>query len=272
MDAAAASAITPHHVKKVRQTPRRLLFLLVLVLLLAGLIAARRWTADWHFVVSGEPGEVLYTATFDDFLADWDVYQGRLEAQTVDGVLRLRAEAGNSGPFSVARPHFADFDFSAQTQVVDGPLNNGFGVIFRLQDKGNTSLADDSYYLFLVSSDGYYQVKRVVNGESKDLSVWIPSPLINQGIGAVNHLRVMAVGDEFRFWVNGSLVELCVPDNPDGSSTYDDIRGECIGGQMLDVLTDASIATGQLGAVVVTFNEPNVAVEFDNVLVVMPGE
>lgn len=267
-DAALTSNLsdTKPRFKKVRRR-RRGFWLFVLIVILLVLVGVSRFTANWHYVVTSEPGDVLYAATFDDLLSDWDLYEGRLEAQAVDGVLRIRAESANSGPFSVARPHFADFDYTVQARAVDGPLNNGFGIIFRLQDKGNSSLADDSYYLFLVSSDGYYQVRRVMDGVSKEISVWIPSPLVNQGLDANNNLRVLAVGDQFRFFINGSPVQLCIPDDPNGSSTYDEIRGECLGGQLLDVLTDSAVSAGQLGVVVVTLGEPNVTVEFDNVLV-----
>jgi hypothetical protein len=269
MDAAAAVPATQPRLNKVRRG-RRGLWLLLLISLLLILIVASRITSNWHYVVTGNTGEVLYTATFDDLLSDWDLYEGRLEAQTSDGVLRIRAETSNSGPFSVARPHFSDFDYRVQAKAVDGPLNNGFGVIFRLQDKDNTSLADDSYYLFLVSSDGYYQVRRVIDGVSKELSVWIPSSLVHQDIGAVNHLRVIASDNRFQFFINGSAVELCIPDNPDGNSTYNELNDECVGGEMVDTFTDMSIPTGQLGVVVVTLNDPDVTVEFDNVLVLAP--
>lgn len=274
MNVAAAPSLTRSHSEpaRLRRGRRKWFFLLALVLLLAALVGLSRLTSNWHYILSGKPGEVLYAATFDDLLADWDQYQGRLEAQAAGGVMRIRAETTSAGPFSVMRSHFCDFDYRVQARAVDGPLNNGFGVIFRLQNKGNHSLSDDSYYLFLVSSDGYYQVRRVVDGESKELSAWIPSQAVNQGIGALNTLRVVGIKDQFRFYINGTPAHVCVPDDADGSSTYDDISGTCVGGQMTDVLTDASIRTGQLGVVVTTLDEPNVTVEFDNVLVMMPED
>ena len=247
---------------------RRVAFLLVLVIILLVLIGLNQVAANWHYVLRAEPGMVLYTATFDSFLDDWEQYEGRLEAQVVDGALRIHSETENSGPYSVAKPYFDNFNLRVQGKAVDGDPTNGYGVIFRLQDKGNRSTNDDSYYLFLVSSDGYYKVERVLNGESKEISLWIPSPIVNQGIGAVNSLRVIAQGNQFQFFVNDQQVELCLPENPDGFSTLDG-EGNCMG-NMTATWVDDSIANGQLGVAVVTLDAPNFAVEFDNVLIVGP--
>lgn len=216
--------------------------------------------ADWHYVVPAAPGEVLYAATFDESLDDWTLYEGRLSAEASDSHLKLVVDAPQSLPFSTARLHFTDFDLLVQARAVAGPLDNGYGVIFRAQDP-------DNYYMFLVSSDGYYQVQRAVEGEARILSDWIPSDLVNQGLDEENWLRVVAQGSTFRFYVNGQPVELCVPDDPEGVSTYVD---SCIGGQMQPVLVDDSVASGQLGVIARTFDEPGVEVEFDNFLVFGP--
>lgn len=247
---------------------QKVALLLVLGTVLLALIGLNQAAANWHYVLRAEPGKVLYAATFDAFLDDWEQYEGRLEAQVIDSRLRIEAETSNSGPYSVAKPHFDNFDLRVQAKAVDGDPTNGYGVIFRLQDKGNRSVNDDSYYLFLVSSDGYYKVERVINGESKEISLWIPSPVVNQGIGAVNALRVIALGDQFQFFVNGQPVELCLPENPDGFSTLDG-AGNCMG-NMTATWVDDTIASGQVGVVVVTLDAPNFAVEFDNVLIIGP--
>jgi len=246
---------------------RRFRVLLLLFVLLAVAYALNRLTLNWHYVVPVEPGKIAYAATFDDFIGDWNLYEGRLKSQVANSTLQLEADDIHKKPFSAANQYWGDFDLSVQASPTDGPLNNGYGVIFRLQNKGNNSPDDDDFYLFLVSSDGYYQVMRSIDGKQKELSNWIPSPLVTQGIGVINNLRVVAVGDRFRFYINGQQVQLCVPNNPDGISTY---RGRCIDGQMLDTLVDASIPNGQLGVVIQSLDEPGVVVNFDNVVVVGP--
>jgi hypothetical protein len=247
---------------------RRLGFLLILLAALVITFALSRVTSSWHYVLPVEPGQVAYVATFDHLIEDWNQYGGRLEAQVADGVLRLNVGDIDSGPFSTTRQHFADFDLRVQATPIEGPLNNGYGVIFRLQDSDNTSPSDDSYYLFLISSDGYYEVKRVMGRDEKLLSAWIESPLVHQGIGATNWLRVVARGDQFQFFINDQPVQVCVPNNLAGESTY--FMGECVDGAMQDTLTDSSIASGQLGVVALSLDEAGVAVEFDNFVVYGP--
>lgn len=246
---------------------RHFLPLLILIVVLVVVYSLSRLTAEWYYIQPVKAGEAAYVATFDQFTEDWGLYDGRLSAEVVDGALRLTADDVNRYPFSVAKQHWGDFDLTVQATPVDGPEDNGYGVIFRLQNRGNISPDDDYFYMFLISSDGYYQVTRSLNGQQKIISNWIPSDLIRQGIGATNQVRVTAVGDQFRFYINGEPVQLCLPNNPDGISTY---LGECIDGQMTDVLTDSTIPSGQLGVVIQSLDEPGVVVDFDNVVVVGP--
>ena len=249
---------------------RRILILFILVVLLALAYAANRLTANLHYVVPVDAGQVAYVATFDDFVSDWSLSTGRLKSFITDtGTLRI--ELNESGfPFSQAKPYFSDFDLRVQATAVAGSEANAYGVIFRLQNKDNSSLGDDDFYVFEVSADGYYRVMRSFNGKQKELSTWIPSPAVQQSIGAVNYLRVVAKGDQFQFFVNNQLVQLCIPDNPEGESTYP-VTGECLGGKMLDTLTDSSIPNGQIGVVAQSLDEDGISVEFDNVVIYGPS-
>ena len=244
---------------------RILIVLALLLLALAGLTALSNLSANWHFVVSAPAGELLYTATFDDLVDEWSLYEGRLSAQVVAEQLRINVDTVQSAPFSTAAPYFSDFDVRVQARAVGGPVNNGYGIIFRVQrDKNHNPL---SYYFFLVSSDGYYQVQQVVDGGQKELSTWIPSPLIRQGLDADNWLRVVAVGDQFQFFINGEQVELCIPNSPDGISTY---VTDCVDGEMQATLIDDSIPDGQIGVVAMTLDEPGVEVAYDTMVVYGP--
>lgn len=250
---------------------RRLIVLLLLVGLLAAAIWFNRLLANWHYVVPVMAGEAAYLATFDADDGDWNLAEGRLSARILDtGALRLEIAEPFKLPFAEARPHFADFDLRVQATAADGPLNNGFGVIFRLQNKDNVSPGDDDYYLFMISSDGYYQLSRSINGAAREVSTWIPSQAIRQGIGMSNWLRVVAQGDQFQFFINNQQVALCIPDDPAAQSTYNSVSGECVGGQMRDTLTDASIPSGQIGVAAQSFDQGGVVVDFDNLVILGP--
>jgi hypothetical protein len=255
---------------------RRFLIVVVLLLLLGVSYLINHFTAHLHYILPVEAGKVAYIATFDDFKSDWAQAEGRLKVQILDtGVLQIEVGDVDKLPFSEAKPYFADFDVRAQTTAVDGPESNGYGLIFRLQNKDDSQLSNDEFYLFEISTDGYYRVLRsLINpktgvSEQKELSTWIPSPIINQHIGATNFIRVNAKGDQFQFFINNQQVKLCIPDDPNGTSTFP-ATGECVGGKMLDTLVDASIPNGQLGVVAQSLDEAGVVVDFDNVVVYGP--
>ncbi len=240
-------------------TVRTLLTILLLILVLFGFFQLNGQAANLHYVTSGAAGEVLYAAAFDGFPDEWEQYSEERIAEITNGVLRLTNNVVNNGSYSVSKLRFSDFDFTVEARAVDGPLDNGYGVVFRLQDREN-------YYTFMTSSDGYYQVARVVNGNITELSTFnVDSPIVNQGIDAVNRLRVVARGNQFQFYINGEQIPVCIPNNPDAQSTY--FMDSCIDGQMLDTLTDDAIDRGQIGVVVQTFSESGVTVEFDNLIV-----
>jgi hypothetical protein len=249
---------------------RRAITLLVLVLVLLLAIIANRLTAQLRYVYAGEAGDLLYASTFDEDTLDWNEYRdGQLTAKVEGGVLLLDVQAG-AGAFSLTQARFRDFDAQMQAQAIDGPVDNGFGMIFRMQNQDNQRLDDDAYYLFLISSDGYYRVMRRFQGADRILSDWINSDVIAQGIGAVNRLRVIAQGDTFQFFINDQPVQVCIPDDPQADSLY--ALDACVRGSLRDTLVDASIAEGQLGAIAITTptGGAGVQVQFDHVLITMP--
>lgn len=250
---------------------RRFLFLFVPLVLFGLAYLLNRATANWHYIIPVEAAKVAYIATFDDFVEDWSLSQGRLKTEILEtGVLRIEVGETNSLPFAQASPHFGDFDLRVDTVVVDGPENNGFGLIYRLQTHDNSGPGDDDFYLFEISNDGYYRVLRSLDGVQKELSTWIPTDIIQTSLGAFNALRVIAQGGEFQFFVNNQLLQLCIPDDPEGVSTFP-ATGECIGGKMLDHLIDVTIPTGQIGVAAQSFDEEGVIIDFDNFLVVGPS-
>lgn len=262
---------------------RRLSILLIPALIAAGLYLINRTTANDRVIISGAPDTLIYAASFDGASDDalnleWEQYQGRQSAELIDGNLRISVGEPNDGNYSASLYTFIDFDLRVRAHAVEGPDNNGYGVIFRLLDRNN-------YYLFLVSSDGYYSVQRVLDGEFKEISTWIntttPNPelnglTVNTGLDAVNEIRVVARGDQFEFYVNEVRAVLCIPNNPDAVSTYyeffDTPEDRCVQGQIVDTLTDNSIPYGRLGVVAQSFDlnpeiDRAVVVDFEHLLV-----
>jgi hypothetical protein len=224
-----------------------------------------RLAERWHYVVPASPGELVYIATFDDAGDDWEQSAGRLSSQIADGVLRLSVDNIGDGIYSAASPYFRDFDVQVAVRAMEDTLDSGYGVIFRQLDRR-------SYYVFLISSDGFYQVARVVDNQSRDLSAWHRSPLIHQGIGMTNTVRVVGYEDRFRFYINDEPVELCIPDDPAALSTPL-ATGECLGGSWRTTLVDDSIPYGRLGVAAQIdpiAGQAGLVVEFDRVIVYGP--
>jgi hypothetical protein len=236
----------------------------VLVAALVGMSRLNQAVAGWRYTVPADAGALLYASGFDS-AEDWEEAEGRLSAQISDGVLRLEVGSEGSSLFAPLRWHMTDFDFTVDARAVAGPVNNGFGIIFRLADLNN-------YYYFLISSDGYYQLNRVQDGQARELSTWIPSEAVHFGIGEPNRIRVVGDGDQFRFYVNETPLAMCIPDDPDARSTYNEADGTCLGGQMLETVTDSAIPGGRLGVMAITFDQPDVVIAFDNAVIYSPTD
>ena len=248
---------------------RRWIALPASIVLLLLVLWLRRNTDQMRFVVPSAAREVLYATTFDGttYTGDWSQStQSGGSITTDDDQLNLtfvefvtaRNLLRSTTPYL-----FRDFDYRVQAAANAGPLNNSYGVVFRQQD-------DATYYLFYVSSDGFYSVWRETPAGRIALSTWIPSEAINQGVnGETNTLRVVAQGDTFRFFINTEPVMLCVPDDPGGESTYS--LGECVGGTMQETLTDATIPYGALGVVIETLEDGGMSAAFDSAVVLGPS-
>lgn len=180
----------------------------------------------------------LYEATFDD-LGSWaagDAFDvsGRLN----DGVYELEVKADIGRYWTTADESFADGVYQVETTQTAGPVDAGYGMIFR------ADTTTDSFYLFEISSDGYYWIGICRNGCSEETVLvgnnpngWIRSDAVNQGLGVANTLTVRAEGGNLIFSVNG--VELGRKSDP-------------------------TFTRGDIGLLVETIGAGGVVVAFDN--------
>ena len=278
------------HILRSWLSGRGLLVLLVLLVAVNGLYGI---VAAQQSIVSGAPGDLLYAAGFDGFLDEWQQSAGR-EHQIVEGVMRVSVEDSNT-IYAAANPLYTDFDASVTFRTVAGSEENeGVGLIFRLQEQGcdmplpllcdlnqinalsiplrllfRPQEAQQGYYIFLVSNDGYYALGKY-DQQLKGLdlvTVWHNSDgLVNTGLNVDNRVRVVGRGDQFQFFINGRAVELCVPNSgerPTGNAA------SCQG-QRVSVWQDSSYPMGKLGVVVHTDQNVGTVAEFDAFTVTMP--
>ena len=261
---------------------RRPLIYLGLLAALAALTGTSRLAANLRFVADGAAGALLYAADFDSPDDSLALSEGSGSARLQDGVLRLEPGGPNRLVYTVTGPELADFELEVETRALAGPLDNGFGVLFRLQQQRSLPLAEAfglpatggaagmSYYLILASSDGYYQLLRTLSGRQQVLSAWIPSPFIRQGIGVSNRMIVRAKGPELAFFINDRQLEFCIPDDSSDSSTW--VAGECLGGQMHSTVRDDLLLEGRVALAAQSMHEAGVLLAFDNLLLRMPAE
>lgn len=294
-----AAAAIPSGTSKGAFRWRRLpLVCLALLIALVGSNFLYALLARQESLLTGAPGDLLFAAAFDGFLDDWTVFDGRQRAAIAGGELELVVNAAQTAAWSTAQHNFGDFDMQATARAVAGPIDNAFGIVFRLhaaRAEGcdlpaivlcgleallplagaalRGTLGDaraDHYYAFLLSSDGYYSLWQADAGATRVRSAWIASPQIRQGLDAENTIRVVGAGSAFRFFINGAPALLCLPDSADGLSTY--YAGECVDGAMSEVFADDLLVTGALGVIAQsTASGGGVAVRFDDVLVYAPG-
>ena len=176
-----------------------------------------------------------YNEPFDD-PGGWGVGSDVDAEGTVDDGRYEFLVKSNLGLFwSTAGRNFDDGVYEVEATQIEGPLDNGYGMLFRVNDD------TDSFYIFEVSGDGYIWIGRCQNGcEEEEVLIedgWFASEAVNPGLNAPNQLRVRAEGANMIFSVND---------------------------QEVGRVTDDTFAEGDIGIMVETLGEGGVLVAFDN--------
>ncbi len=255
------------------------------LVLTVGLGGALGVMTDWLYeipVPRPEPGDLLYATSFDDFNDEWDIFPGRDAAQIVSAeslslvgvdaanaplagdVLLIKHGSGvpDEVIWSSLDRKFSDLDLRVTTRLIAGPVDqNQFGVIFRYRDAEN-------FYVFNITGDGYYLLKKVTGGVQETISDWVTSDAIIQG-EAANVVRVVARGDEFRFYVNGQAMPLCMKGENKNSMWTS--PGVCFTDELRYVYRDAAFDQGRVALAAGTIDGSEVQVAFDDLVIVGPA-
>jgi hypothetical protein len=254
------------------------------LVVMIGLGVALGVVTDWLYeipVPKPKPGQLLYATSFDAFNDEWDLYPGRDSAQIVPAgdlvytssavtplsgnVLAIKYGTGihDQVVWSALDRKFSDFDLRVTTQLIAGPVDqNQYGVIFRYRDPRN-------FYVFRITSDGYYLLAKVENGIQATISDWGQMDVIRQGSDAANEVRIVARGDEFRFFVNSQPVPLCLK----GQNRFSMWRepGVCVeGGELTNVYRDSAFRQGRVALTAGTIDGSDIEVAFDDLVIVGP--
>lgn len=135
------------------------------------------------------------------------------QAGYADGVYRIRVDAANGDVWGRPGLDLGDVSIEVDALKVGGPRDNRFGVVCRMQDERH-------FYVFLISSDGYYGIGKVSDNQYQLIAAeaMLPSEKIHQGSDP-NRIRVDCLGQILALYVNGELIGV----TSDGSYSHGDI-------------------------------------------------
>jgi hypothetical protein len=138
-----------------------------------------------------------YTDDFSNPNSGWmTVDDPAIKIQYQDGGLDFKIDVLDQIAWSIPKDKlFADFTLDVDATQIEGPDDNGYGVIVRYVD-------DRNFYRMDISGNGYFDVLKYKAGKWIKLQDWVESAAIKTG-AATNHLQVTAKGNQLTFNVNG---------------------------------------------------------------------
>ena len=183
-------------------------------------------------------GDLLFQDGFNDPSSGWDRVQTEVGMTDYENDLyRIMVNATNADYWSNPGLYFTDVLIDIDAGKRGGPDDNDYGVLCRYQDTEN-------FYFFIISSDGYYGIGIVENGEQRLLEPpqMYHSEIIHTG-NSGNHIQATCSGNHLVLNVNGEQL------------------GEAF---------DITFSDGDIGLIVGSFDLPGVDIWFDNLMVKIP--
>ncbi len=187
------------------------------------------------------PAGVLYQDNFAVDTGNW-LLESDLDASArhAEEQLHVAVNAPNLIAWAeLQNRQFSDFVLEVDATQVAGPDNNSYGIIFRMKNPS-------AYYLFDISGDGYYALKRRDEADGGQwvwlIEDWMQSPAIHQG-ASTNRIKLVAQGSTLTFYVND---------------------------QQVNQVEDGTYRSGLIGLDAGSFEEPGVQIAFDNLVISKP--
>lgn len=183
------------------------------------------------------PSSLPFIETFDN-AGNWGTGEDAYSVgAVVNGVYDFKVLENDISRWVSAGRNFGDGVYEVEATPVEGPLDNGYGLIFR----ANPEAGD--FYLFKVSADGYVWIGRYANGAEAATIIgdhWFESPAVLRGLNVTNKLKVQAEAGNMIFYVND---------------------------QEVGRVTDNTLTRGDVGILVQTLGGGGVRALFDNLSV-----
>ncbi len=185
---------------------------------------------------------ILFQDNFSDPTSGWDRVKSDSGSLTdyVDGHYRILVNEANSDVWANPGEEFSGpIVITVDAVKNGGPDDNDFGVLCRYKDENN-------YYFFVISSDGYAGIGRVVDGQQTILTgngKMVPSDKLPKDPGVTYHIKATCIDKDLTLYVNGKKI----------ASTK-----------------DGTLTSGDIGLMAGTFDTPGTDILFDNVVVRRP--
>jgi hypothetical protein len=185
--------------------------------------------------VSGDQG--LFQDDFSDPSSGW--LTERDEDHIIDyenGSFRIWGNRPQFDYWSIPNLNFGDVRIEVDAVKLGGPDNNSYGIICRYNQ--------ESFYGFIISSDGYYGISKRKNGDHQTIGVegMKTSPFIQKG-AALNHIRADCIGNVLTLYING---------------------------EKLQEVTDSEFSMGDVGLLAGSFNVGGIDIRFNHFQVLKP--
>ena len=208
----------------------------IIILLLVSLACQFPSVGSRIFGSKSEP-RIIFADDFQDTTSGWNrAVTASGISDYADGAYRIFVNEVYTDIWSARDLNESDLSIEVDALKVGGERNNRFGVICR--NNGN------SFYTFLISSDGYYGIGKTIRSETSliGMATMRPSEAINQGT-ALNRLRADCIGNNLAFYVNGELV---------------------------NQVQDSEFTSGNIGLIAGSYDVPGTDILFDNIIVSVP--
>ncbi len=170
----------------------------------AELLQAGEVSLTWE-----EPPDGLFE-DFNDGLAQgfvWELFNGSLLIE--EGYAKVDV-TNNGSDWGSAYYEPVQFDnFTAEITYEEVVSTYSRGMIFRTDGPLDSDCNGYGYW----TAGGSYSVWKMTGGNFSNLVSWTSSALINTGTGAVNTLKIIADGNSFTLYINGTQVNSFTDDS-----------------------------------------------------------
>ncbi len=183
-------------------------------------------------------GGLLFQDGFSDPSSGWDRVRTQEGMTDYEGErYRIVVNVPNADYWANPGLSFPDVSIEVDAGKVSGPDDNDYGLLCRYRDTEN-------FYFLIISSDGYYGIGKVQDGEQVLLEP--PQMYHSDAIytdNQPNHIQAECSGSRLALSVNGVKIA---------------------------ETSDTSFHEGDIGLIVGSFDDPGVDIWFDNLVVLVP--